>query len=689
MRAPLEWINEFVKTNIEIDQIVSRLEMAGIVVDSVDDFGKTQVFDLEITPNRSDWLNIYGIAREIAALTQCDIKPLDHFFKPPIEKLTNRNAFDLVIENPTLCSRYSAFLINGVEIENSPGWLINRLEACDIRPINNIVDITNYVMLEQGQPLHAFDFNKLDNNSITVRFANRGENITTLDGISHDLTTEMLVIADSRKPVAIAGIIGGLETEVSGATKNVLIESAHFDPVSIRTTSKKLGIRTEASYRFERGVDPNATLSAAHRAALLISGFSEDKIYSSIDIYPKQISPITISFPTKKINRNLGIELDVDEAAFLLNRFGLDAKPTTNKKSHISVTIPTFRQDLRTDNDIVEEIARTYGYDNFPTTTPIGAIPNQAETSNYKAIYNLKEVLSRFGLKESLTFSLTEPLNETRWGWDNNEPLELRNPLTTDFTRLRTSLIPSILNVLERNVQRGNFDMWTFEIGNIYRRSTEHPLPDEFQHICIGLMGENTLSNWDKHHRSANFFTVKGILVQILNYLAIAYEDCQWKTTSLKCLHPHRSSDVFLNGEKIACLGEIHPTLRKEGDFTQNICVAEVFLDQILMDSNSQRYFIPLPSFPSATRDIAIVLNEKQQVEQIIKIINFVGKELVERVMPFDEYHGDQIETGKKSVGIKITFRSKDKTLEGEEIDELFEAICRELQSSLGAEIRK
>ena len=688
MRAPLEWINEFAKTNIEIDQIVSQLEMAGIVVDSVDDFGNTPVLDLEITPNRSDWLNIFGIAREIAALTQCDLEPLDEFVSKG--ESNSETLFNAVIEDTNLCSRYAALLVTGINIQNSPSWLINRLEACGIRPVNNIVDITNYVLLEQGQPLHAFDFDKLDDNSIKVRRASNGENISTLDGGSHDLTPEVLVIADSSKPVAIAGIIGGSETEVSETTQNVLIESAHFDPISIRTTSKRLGIRTEASYRFERGVDPNGTLRAVNRAAFLISKLSESKInYSSMDIYPNPISPETISLLVTKIKRNLGIDVDVDKAAILLNQFGLDAHPTPYKKSHLSVNIPTFRQDLRTDNDLVEEIARIYGYNNIPTTTPTGTIPKQAETSNFRVINKLKEVLSRLGLKESLTFSLTEPRNETRWGWDNNEALELRNPLTTDFTRLRTSLLPSILNVLERNVQRGNFDMWTFEIGKIYRHSSAHQLPDEFQHICIGLMGENAISNWDKHHQPADFFTAKGMLVQILNYLGIESENCEWKTTSLKCLHPHRSSDVFLDGDKIACLGEIHPKIKKEGDFTKNICVVELFLHKILIASDAERYFIPLPSFPSATRDIAIVVDEKQRVEEVINIINFVGKELVESVMPFDEFHGDQIESGKKSVAINITFRAEDKTLQGEEIDELFELICKKLKDSLGAEIRK
>ena len=687
MRAPLEWINEFAKTNIGIDQIVSQLEMAGIVVDSVNDFGNTPVLDLEITPNRSDWLNIFGIAREIAALTQCDLEPLDEFVSK--EENNSETLLNAVIEDTNLCSRYAALLVAGINIQNSPSWLINRLEACGIRPVNNIVDITNYVLLEQGQPLHAFDFDKLNDNSIKVRCARNGENISTLDGCSHDLTPEMLVIADASKPVAIAGIIGGSETEVSETTQNILIESAHFDPISIRTTSKRLGIRTEASYRFERGVDPNGTLRAVNRAAFLISKLSESKInYSLMDIYPNPISPETISLLATKIKRNLGIDVDVDKAADLLNQFGFDAHPTT-KKSHLSVNIPTFRQDLRTDNDLVEEIARIYGYNNIPTTTPTGAIPKQAENSNFRVINKLKEVLSRMGLKESLTFSLTEPRNETRWGWDNKEALELRNPLTTDFTRLRTSLLPSILNVLERNVQRGNFDMWTFEIGKIYKHSSVRHLPDEFQHICIGLMGENAISNWDKHHQPADFFTVKGMLVQILNYLGIESENCEWKTTSLKCLHPHRSSDVFLNGDKIACVGEIHPKIKKEGDFTQNISVVELFLHKILIGSEAERYLIPLPSFPSATRDIAIVVDEKQRVEEVTNIINFVGKKLVESVMPFDEFHGDQIESGKKSVAINITFRAEDKTLQSEEIDELLKVICKLLKDSLGAEIRK
>lgn len=682
MRVPLSWLQDFVPVERDVDKIAHTLEMAGLGVEGVEEFDGDVVFDLEVTPNRGDWLSVYGVARELAAMLDLPLKPFE-VSVPETETDINELA-KVQVDAPDLCPRYSARLVLGVTVGESPDWLKRRLEACGIRPINNIVDITNYVLLELGQPLHAFDFDTLHGRQIIVRRAKDGEFIYTLDEIRRELDSSMLVIADADRPVALAGIMGGLETAISPFTKNVLIESAHFTPSGIRRTARKLGMRTESSYRFERWVDPSGTVRAADRAAQLMAELADGKVCRGvIDVYPLRVSPTQVSVRTERVRKLLGIDISTEEVALLLRRLQFEV---TVERDTVHCLVPTFRNDIKREADLIEEIARLYGYDRIPMTLPKGVAPRAGESERRKLENSVRQFLARLGLREVVTLSLTNPEAEKAWGLDARDGLlELRNPLTQDHTVARTSLLPSVLSVIAHNLRNGVKDVWVFELGKAYRRGQVGDMKStEPRRLCIAITGNCYPVRWNLPDETgrADFFALKGIVERLLEWLGV--EGASFERGEHPSLHPYRTAIVKVGDEVLGVIGEVHPKWRHLNDLPQPVFAAELDFELLADSAKLERLHKPLPQFPSIQRDIAVVLPEDFDAGRVIELVKRVGGELVERVTVFDEYRGTPIPEGHRSVGFTITLRAKDRTLSSDEADQIVQQIKTALQTELG-----
>jgi phenylalanyl-tRNA synthetase beta chain len=696
MRVPLSWLREFVPTDADVAEIAHTLEMAGLGVEGVEAVDGDVVLDLEVTPNRGDWLSVYGVARELSAMLGLPLTPLDFSVPesdPPITALTS-----VTVEAPDLCPRYSARLVLGVKVEESPSWLKRKLELCGIRPINNIVDITNFVLLELGQPLHAFDFDTLKGRCIVVRRARAGETIYTLDEIRRELDSEVLVIADAERPVALAGIMGGLETAISPFTTNVLIESAHFNPTNIRRTSKRLGIRTESSYRFERWVDPNGTVRAADRAAALMAEIAGGTVCRGvIDVYPLRFTPTQVSVRAERVRKLLGVDLSVEEIAALLRRLQLEVVVDGDT---VHCLVPTFRNDIRREADLIEEVARLYGYDRIPMTLPKGIAPKAGESERRKTENAVKEFLTRLGLREVVTLSLTNPSAQEAWGINatssslvprpssRDDALRLRNPLTQDHTIARTALLPSLLSVVAHNLRNGVRDVWVFELGKVYRQGKVGDMAStEPRRLAIAITGNAFPVRWNLPTETgqADFYALKGIIERLLDWLGI---EAHFERGEHPTLHPYRTAIVKVGDEIVGILGEVHPHWRKVNDLPQPVFAAELDFEALMARARWQRTYQPLPQFPATQRDIAVVMPEEMEAGRVLELIRRVGGDLLERVTVFDEYRGAPVPEGFRSVGFTLTLRAHDRTLSSEEADAIVQRVKEALREELGLTTR-
>lgn len=695
MRVPLSWLKEFVETDLTADEITNVLEMAGLGVEGVEEFDGDVVFDLKITPNRGDWLSVYGVARELSAMLNLPLKPMDICVPETGDDITQHAS--VTIDAPDLCPRYSARLVMGTTVDESPDWLKRRLEACGVHPINNIVDITNYVLFELGQPLHAFDFDLLKGQQIIVRRAKEGEVIWTLDEIRRELVSEMLVIADAQRPVAIAGVMGGMETAISPFTKNVLIESAHFNPASIRKTSIRLGLRTESSYRFERWVDPSGTVRAADLAAQMMGELAGGKVCRGvIDVYPLQIVPAHVSVRTKRVRKLLGIDISTDEVATFLRKLQFEVQVDGET---VHCIIPTFRNDIKREADLIEEVARLYGYDRIPMTLPKGVAPKAGESKRRKFENAVKSFLTRMGLREVMTLSLTHPDAEEAWGVDSRQeaggsrqgsvPLVLRNPLTQDHTIVRTKLLPSLLSIVKRNFRNGVRDVWVFELGRVYRHGKVGEMAStEPRRLGLVITGSAYPVHWNlpTQTRQADFYALKGIVEWLLNWLGIG--DATFEHAEDPTLHPYRTAALKIGDEVIGVLGELHPRWARAHDLPQPVFASELDFEALAKHARLERSYEMLPQFPSMQRDIAVVMPDEFEAAKVMEHIRRIGRELVESVTVFDEYCGAPIPEGYRSVAFTIVFRAKGRTLSSDEADVIVQRIKEGLRDELGLTTR-
>lgn len=641
------------------------------------------VIDFEITPNRPDCLSILGMAREVAASLETDLKLPEVDLKCEGQSAAE-DRLSIDIEDGEACPRYMARLIEDVKIRQSPWWLQKRLMAAGMRPINNIVDISNFVMLELGQPLHAFDIRTVEGGKIVVRYAEDGETFTSLDGKERKVHRDTLMICDGEKALGIAGIMGGLDSEIKEDTSEVLLESANFEMDGIRKSSKKLGLRTESSSRFERGIDPNMVELAADRFCYLVEKLGAGKIApGKVDVYKSpRLSPTT-EVRIDRINNFLGTELSKDEVKALLDRLGIEIE---DRGEFISAKAPSYRLDLEIEEDYIEEVARIYGYDKLPMTLPSDkSISSKGKKEEIRD--RIRTIMAGLAFDEIQTYSFVSPsgldkIKIDQDGWERAF-VEVMNPLGEEHSVMRTVLTPSMLDTLYRNINQGNERMLAYEIGAVFIDNpvSVESLPDESENICLGAYGQGV-----------DFFVMKSVVEELCRALGI--EDIDFVAEKeYGTYHPGRCARLVASkrGEdfEIGIFGEIHPDVADNYGFEQRIYAGEFFMDSIYFLANFDKHYRPLPKFPSSSRDIAIVVDETVAVGDIEKAIADKGGELLSSIKVFDIYRGEQIEPGKKSVAISLVYRRMDRTLTEEEIQPVHTDILQNLAQTFDANLRE
>lgn len=639
---------------------------------------KGEIIDFEITPNRPDCLSIIGMARETAATFSKKLNYPEISIKNQVGDIKNI-INDIEVKNKELCNRYYAKVIENVKIKSSPMWLKRKLIESNIRPINNIVDITNYVMLELGQPIHAFDLDKVNGNDIIIRTANKNETITTLDSVERKLSEDMLVIADLEKPIAIAGVMGGENTEVDDNTTKILIESANFDGRNIRLTAKKVGIRTDASAKYEKDLDPNISDIACIRVCQLIEMIGAgDIVDGNFDIYSNKSKEFIISLRPSKVNEILGVELSEEYMIDTLNNLELRSY---KKDDYIEVNIPTFRSDINMETDLVEEIGRIYGFHNIKSEPLVGVLTKGGKSEKREIEDYIKKSLTAMGLNEITTYSFISPKSYDKIDLPmdsiKRRNIVIMNPLGDDFSVMRTTLIPNTLDVLSRNYKHSVKKAWSYEIGNIFipKNIDETILPSEIKTLTLGMYG------------NTDFFHLKGILNKLFSLLGI--EDVEYLVEENNdSFHPGICANIVSRKLELGVIGEVHPDVLNNYGLKEKTYISELNLDIISSITNLDREYKELPKYPAITRDLALVVDEKILVKEIEDIIKKNSGNLVEEINLFDIYRGDQIPENKKSVAYSIIYRSKDRTLTDEEVSEIHKKIVEELINNLRASLR-
>ena len=716
--------------------------------------GGDVVFDLEITPNRSDWNSVIGIAREIAAVTgnklkipdvnsvglRCSAAPSS---KDAQQRVPTSNLVSVRLDDPDLCPRYTARIVKGVKIGPSPDWLRTTLEKVGIRSINNVVDVTNYVMLEIGQPLHAFDYHLLQSSpavpagqsrrdacaTIVVRRAKAGEEFITLDGQKHKLSTENLLIADEEKGIALAGVMGGQNSEIKDDTADVLIESAYFSPTNIRRTSKTLGLRTDASYRFERGADIDINDWASARCAQLILETAGGQLAEGIvDAYPKPVELKQITLRHHKVNELLGIELRPEEIEFYLGQLGLKtaghkARPVGADAAPEPVTfqIPTFRVDLKREADLIEEVARLHGVEKIPATSPRGAFGANAFDAVHNHIAEARRILSGLGLNEAQGQTLVSSVEPPSSGSgapgcrvSSAEAVALANPLSSDMDVLRPSLLPGLIHSLRHNVSRKNYDVALFEVGRVFKNvaltsssagspgappggATESRANSqagslryvEERRVAIALTGQRALPFWSGGERDAKFDAcdLKGVLEEFFEQFGLRGMTFtrQAESTSLFL----ESATISLGKNQIGEFGQLLPALAKKYDLRDAVLLAELNLDLLLARRNPAKSFKPLPAFPAIRRDVAMLVRESTTHDAVLQVVKQTKPANLETVELFDVFRGKNVPEGQKSLAYAFTYRAADKTLTDAEVNAAHTKVVDALKAQLKVTVRE
>ncbi|MBB6218249.1 phenylalanyl-tRNA synthetase beta chain [Anaerosolibacter carboniphilus] len=635
------------------------------------------VIEFEITPNRPDCLSILGMARETAATFNLDLKY-------PEIKIDNvygdiRDFASVEVLNTELCRRYTARVATNIVIQPSPEWMQRRLMESGVRPISNIVDITNYVMLEMGQPLHAFDLDMVAGRKIIVKQAEEGSVFKTLDGIERKMDSSMLMICDGEKPVGIAGVMGGENSEITDETKVILFESANFYSDNVRATSKKLGLRTEASARFEKGVDPNIALSAVNRACQLIEELGAGKVVQGvIDIYPNELQKRSLKVRPQRINDLLGTKISSEEIAAILKKLEIEV---AQEEKSLLLTIPTFRQDITEEIDIVEEVARIYGYNRIDVTIPKGN--SQGAKTNGQIIEDYaKKHLNAAGVTEISTYSFVSPKGFDMIGLPEESfmrrTVKLINPLGEENSIMRTTLMPNMLEVLSRNNNRNVESVKAFEIGRVFlpHNIPVEQLPIEKPVLALGMYGKDV-----------DFFTMKGTIESVFSNLGI--QNIEFiPEKNHPTFHPGRCANLLWENHILGVFGEIHPDVAENYDLEVRTYLGEIDFNIVLQLTRLDRIYKALPKYPAITRDIALVVKDEVYVKQIEDVIKGNGGKLLEQVQLFDVYKGKQIKEGYKSVAYALTYRGEDRTLTDEEVVKVHDKILSQLKEKLDAQLR-
>jgi phenylalanyl-tRNA synthetase beta chain len=694
MRVPLEWLKEYVPVRLSPKALAERLTMAGLEVVAVEAVDGQPVLDLEITPNRPDCLSIIGIAREVAALTNQRLKlpgqgtgdrgqgkrarsrPMSHVPCPSIS-----------IEDRIGCSRYIGRLLEGVRVGPSPAWMQKRLIACGARPINNVVDITNYVLLERGQPLHAFDFDRLAEGTIVVRRAKAGERLTTLDGTARALAPELLVIADAKQPVAVAGVMGGVGSEVTPATRRVLLESAQFDPVTVRRGARRLGLSSESSYRFERGVDPLGVEAASRRAAGLLRELAGGTETAVRDVGRVPAGRPVIALEPQRLSRWLGVRLEPTTIRATLAQLGCRVASSEAAGSW-RVTPPSFRQDLTQAVDLYEELARVTGYDRIPATLPVSPVAGgrPEETAAYERFHTLKRWCAGLGLTEAVTWSLVSEAELARCGVAASRAVRLVNPLSQDHAFLRPSLLPGLLQAVRRNATQGTTDVRLFEVGNVVTRQAVDGAACEQRQLGLILTGWWT-RDWRGAGQRCDFWVLKGLLQAVLGRLGAGA--ARFAAEAVPWAEPGQAATVQLGGAPLGVAGQVAGRIAKALDIGQAVFYAELAVGALLAAQRPVPRITTPTVFPPVKRDLSVLVNTETSFETADRLIREAAGPAAHRVELIDRFtKGVQVPPGRYSLTFSIEYRDPSRTLTAVEADALHQRVGQALVSRLGATLR-
>lgn len=693
MKVLYNLLREFVDAKAPAPEIRTRLSLAGVAIDSVDDSAAGPVLDAEITTNRPDCLGHYGIAREVAAIYRSQLKPLKPQLKESPEKA--QDAAKVEIESPDLCGRFTARILRNIKVQPSPDWLGQRLEAIGQNSINNVVDVTNYVMFELGQPLHAYDLDKLAERRIVVRRARPGEKLRTLDNVERTLTKDMCVIGDASRALGIGGVMGGADSEIGFASRNILLEAAWFDPISVRRTAKALGLRTEASYRFERGADPGMAELASRRAAELIQQLAGGELLAGvIDIYPKREPEKKIHFTRKELLRVMGTDIPDRDIEEILSALGFHpVRSDGNRGSSGSLvatwdcTQPSWRRDVTRGIDLVEEVARHYGYDKFPPRLPPAKRPAQ-RLPHAEARDGLRERIVALGYHEIIEIPLVNKDRDAIFRPEGVTPAVIGNPLAEDASVMRSSGTAGMIGALEWNLNHGQRNLRLFEVGTAY--SLQNGEPVETPVLTVGLTGLAGEKDIYEPAREFSFADLKGDLDNIAE-LAGGWT---WQSGGPSWLTTGRVAHLSLardGGRPLGIAGQLARRVADQLKLRQGIFLAEIQLDPLLVAIENARAALklkPLPRFPAVERDFSLVLPDGVTFAQVTEAIRVLGIPEIESIEAADLFRGGQIPAGKYSLMIRLVFQSHDATLTDAQLADFVSRIVAALQQRLGAVLR-
>ena len=681
-----KWLKELTETNFSAQEVKERLTMVGLAIDAVESHGQDFVLDVEVPSNRPDCLSHVGIARELTVIERKQLRLPEA--RPNRTEGKSANLTSVEIKDPDLCPRYAARLVRGVKIGPSPDWLAKRLETIGQRPINNVADITNYVLHELGQPLHAFDFEKLGRRRIVVRRAAPGEKLTTLDGIERALTRDMLVIADAEKAVALAGIMGGEESEISTQTRDVLIESAYFDPHSVRVTARQLGMDTEASRRFERGADARGVLRAQQRCVELIcelaGGIATE---DAIDVYPQPQTPLVVDLLPSRVEGLTSLAVETDEMVRILTGLGFELG---GESERLSFNVPSWRIDVEQEEDLVEEVARHTGYDKIGSELPPANLSGEYQPGEMQQ-RSLRRALNAFGYDEAINFSFIPQENRFElipWlaGREEHQP-QLANPIIEDAAWMRSTLLPGLLNSLRHNLNHGTRDVRLFEIGRIFSGLGDQELPQERLALAMMATGGALEQNRAQPERELDFFDLKGALEAAVDWMNLS--PLSFAQGSVRHLREGQTARIKLaDGTDVGSIGRLAENVAASYKFRQAVYVLELDLSALLSGPTKVIQYSPLPRYPSVVRDLSLLVNRNVALEEIFNAARDQNVADCRSIKLVGTFEGGNIQASKRSVTLRLEYRSDERTLRDDEVEERHARLTSALLETFAAEQR-
>ncbi|MFY9559949.1 MAG: phenylalanine--tRNA ligase subunit beta [Terriglobales bacterium] len=674
MKLSPHWLRDFVDFKVEYRRLADELTLAGIAVEGISGEGENTIFEMEITTNRPDAMNHYGVAREVSALYDLPLRPIE----PKLPAAKGKSDVTIEIQEPELCPRFTAQEIRGATIKPSPVKIASRLALIDQRPISNAVDATNYVLWESGKPTHVFDLDLLEGRQLVIRKARAGETLKTLDGIDRQLTTEDLVVADAHKPVGLAGVMGGYDTMITEKTRNILIESAWWDPATVRRMSKRHGLHTDASHRFERGADFESTVPSSNRVAeLIINSGGGELVGGVIDVVARKLDLAPVELDRREVKRTLGEEISDVEISRILTRLGF-VLMAGHERAYL-VHIPSWRLDVEREIDLIEEIARLHGYDKFANTLPAYS-GEVVERPNAAKDAEMRTSLLALGYHEaiSLTFISTDDAKR----FSPAPAVELANPISDEASVMRTSMLPGMLNMLAYNLNRGTENVRLFETGNVFEASGEGAV--ELKRLCIGATGNAVEGGVHQRARPLSFFDVKGDVEDLL--APFASWTLYYDANTTDYYHPGRSARAVMDGTTVAQFGQLHPDVAAARKLRQEVFVGEIFLDRLYQHDLRQVRYEALPRFPAVERDFSFVFDDRVVFETIRQSVVGLGIAELRSFVPVEVFRGDKVRAGKYSILLRAKFQSSERTLREDEVAKWSAQITKALESLGGVQ---